>query len=141
VISLRFVALSIGSKLMLPHSSRDCSKLYMSYTCFQSQNIKVYKPQLVIFPTDNTFLLGTCPLGLVKKRETGMYRDELESRYCLCSFLYFTPFTTVSIMCLKITYKTTSFKALWGRITQTFEIVKLLSKIQAQIWHWQIQFH
>jgi hypothetical protein len=24
-------------------------------------------PRLVIFPTDNTYLLGTCPLGLVKK--------------------------------------------------------------------------
>jgi hypothetical protein len=36
-------------------------------------------------------------------------------------------------MLLKITYKTTLFKALGGRITQTFEIVKLFSKIQAQI--------
>jgi thiamine pyrophosphokinase len=36
-------------------------------------------------------------------------------------------------MRLTITYKTTSFKALGGRITQTFEIVKLLSKIQAQV--------
>ena len=35
-------------------------------------------------------------------------------------------------MSLKITYKTTLFKALGGRITQTFEIVKLFSKIQAQ---------
>jgi hypothetical protein len=41
-----------------------------------------------------------------------------------------TPFTTVSNMHLKITYKTTLFKALGGRITQ---IVKLFSKIQAQI--------
>jgi len=49
------------------------------------------------------------------------------------SFLYDTPFTTVSNMRLKITYKTTLFKALGGRITQTFEIVKLFSKIQAQI--------
>ena len=49
------------------------------------------------------------------------------------SFLQVTPFTTVSNMHLKITYKTTLFKALGGRITQMFEIVKLFSKIQAQI--------
>ena len=49
MISLRFIALSIDRKLILPHSCRECPKLYTSYTCFQSQNIKVYKRQILIY--------------------------------------------------------------------------------------------
>ena len=56
-----------------------------------------------------------------KKKRNQYVSRRVGKPYCLCSFLYFTPFTTVSNMRLKITYKTTSFKALGGRITQTFE--------------------
>ena len=81
-------------------------------------------PRLVIFPTDSTYLLGTCPLGLVKKIETGMYRDELESCCCPCSFLSFR----LRHLQLCQTFAWKLLECLGGRITQTFEIIKLLSK-------------
>ena len=100
-------------------------------------------PRLVIFPTDNTYLLGTCSRGLVKKERPVCIATSWKAVIVPVHFfpLGYTIYNCVSNMHLKITYKTTLFKVLGGRITQTFEIVKLFSKIQAQIWHRQIQFH
>jgi hypothetical protein len=87
-------------------------------------------PRLAIFLTDNTYmyLLGTCPS---KKKRLVCIAMSWKAVIVPVRFfpLGYTIYNCVK-HALENTYKATLFK--WGRITQTFEIVKLFSKIQCK---------